>query len=121
MIDFRGVIIVATVTSAFGAGWMANGWRIESGVLRAEREARANAEASNQTIIAAYRGELDRARNRPPVRVRVCPDLSAAPGGAADPASAGVSAGAGRDITDLLLECRAYVAQLGALIQTVKR
>lgn len=118
-IQWRLVLGVFIVAAAFVAGWSINGQRIENGQLRAEREARANADHSNQTIIGAYRQELERLRHRPARRVRICPDLPAAPGGTDDPAESGLPAGAGRDIGPLLAECRAYAAQLGALIRAV--
>lgn len=120
MLPWRAVLGAAAVLGAFAAGWISNGWRIENGTLKAEREASANAVASNQTIIAAYRQELERVRNRPPRRVLLCHDVPGAASGTPDPAEAGAGGGAGRDIGPVLAECRQYVAQLGALIEAVR-
>lgn len=118
-IQWRLVLGVFIVAAAFVAGWSINGQRIENGQLRAEREARANADHSNQTIIGAYRQELERLRHRPARRVLVCPDVPGPAGGTPDSAAPGDGGGAGRDIGPLLAECRAYAAQLGALIRAV--
>jgi hypothetical protein len=120
IIPWRAVAGAVVVAAAFGAGWQTNGWQIENGILRAEREQREAADASNRTIIESYRTELDRTRNRPPRRVYLCPDLPAATGATADPAAAGLPPPARRDIGDLLAECRDYAAQLGALINAVQ-
>lgn len=119
IIQWRVVLGALVVAAAFAAGWSANGWRIETGILKDQAEERAHADQSNRTIIGAYRQELERLRHRPARRVRICPDLPAAPGGTDDPAESGLPAGAGRDIGPLLAECRAYAAQLGALIRAV--
>jgi len=105
---------------AFGVGWQTNGWRIEAQMAEQAEEQRHATEQSNQTIIAAYRVELELVRNRPPRRVLLCPDVPGAAGGTPDPTAPGTGGGTGRDIGHLLAECRAYVAQLGALIEAVR-
>lgn len=106
---------------AFGVGWQTNGWRIEAQMAEQAEEQRHATEQSNQTIIAAYRVELELVRNRPPRRVLLCPDVPRAAGGTPDPAEAGVSGGGPRDIGYLLAECHQYASQLSALIEAVRR
>lgn len=120
---------VVALLAAFSVGAAVNGWRVERNWqtkelarIEAAEVSRTALEESNAKVISAYRTELDRARGRPARRVYTCPDASlpAAAGGAANPATAGDAGGPGADITDTLIECRAYTLQLTALIESVR-
>lgn len=124
----RLVIAVAALSLAFGAGWLVNGWRLNSkhdAELVAMYEAGVKVAAKRREKIQELKGKSHEdairiAKLSRNARVRVCPPASTGlprAAGSADAGTAGNSGEVGEDITDLLTQCLRTFGEVNRILE----
>lgn len=124
----RILIAAAVVLSAFAAGWLANGWRLNSAhatELRKMYESGLQAYQSRderaKDELAKLRQELGSRAARPIRRVYLCPDVPGAASGAAGAGETGSDSLPRLDAGPILGEARDSLLKCNALIGVLTR